>query len=235
MYRDVCAELRLVKEKLAEMEEKAKIPAKILRPDQLKKLEFPKSTVHWTSETLRISTHLYSLLGGSGYTYLTDVMKYPFPKKRCVQRYLANISLEPGYLYEDMFKMLEPQVSKLPEQARFCALSCDEMSLNPRKEYDPTTQSIIGHPTLPASKALVARRAKVGISERDVLATHALHFMLCGLSLRFKAPVMVHYTDDSIDPTMFAKCIKMIGRRCFDIKLRIVSLGLDMSPTNQAL
>ena len=142
---------------------------------------------------------------------------------------------EPGHLYEDMFKMLEPQVEKLPKEARFCALNCDEMSLNPRREYDTTTKSLMGHPTLPPTKALRTRRAKAGIGEQDVLATHALNFMICGITLRYKVPVMLHYTDDSIDPHMFANCVKMIGRRCHDIKLRVVSLGLDMSPTNQAL
>ena len=201
----------------------------------LKKLEHPKSTIHWSSETLKTSIHLYSLLGGSGYVFLTDVMKYPFPKKRCLQRHLAHISLEPGQLYEDMFQMLEPQVEKLPKEARFCALNCDEMSLNPRREYDPTTQTLIGHPTLPATKALTKRRAKAGTDQQDILATHALNFILCGITIRFKVPVMVHYTDDSVDASAFANCIKKICRRCNDIKLRVVSLGLDMSPTNQAL
>ena len=48
------------------------------------------------------------MLGGTAYDFLVNVKKMPFPTKRCLQYHLAKVRFEPGELYEDMFKMIDP-------------------------------------------------------------------------------------------------------------------------------
>ena len=50
------------------------------------------------------------------------------------------------------------------------------MSISPKREYDPGTQSMIGLPTLPAGENLVKKREKEGIDIGTVLATNQCLF-----------------------------------------------------------
>ena len=47
------------------------------------------------------------------------------------------------------------KVKALPEKGRFGSMSSDELSLQDRREYDPTTQSIVGAPTMPLGDKLI--------------------------------------------------------------------------------
>ena len=148
---------------------------------------------------------------------------------------MAKIQCEAGGVLEDFFVLLEEKVKKMDPKERFGSLNIDEMGINPLLQYCLTTKSFIGHPTLPASKSLIEKRRKQGIAEEDFLATHAMNAMVCGITTRFKQLVAFHFTDNGVCVKSFANWIKMIVKRCADIKLRIVSLGLDMASSNQKL
>ena len=131
--------------------------------------------------------------------------------------------------------MLEEKVQKMDPKERFASLNIDEMGLNAQLQYCLTKKAFVGHPTLPPSTKLMEKRKKQGIQEENILATHAMNAMVCGITTRFKQLVGFHFTDNSVNVRLFANWIKMIVKRCADIKIRIVSLGLDMAASNQAL
>lgn len=94
----------------------------------------------------------------------------------------TDIKFEPGVLQE-VFALLESKVPHLVEKERQCVLMLDEMSIVPKLEYDTSTGSVRGYATL----------AVPGAPAKSI-ATHALVFMLGGVSSRWKQVVGYHYT-----------------------------------------
>ena len=76
----------------------------------------------------------------------------------------------------------------MAEQERDCVLLLDEMAINPSYDFDPRTGSVICHCTISGSK---------NKAMDDIRATHALVFMLCGLTTRWKQVVAYFFTGDS--------------------------------------
>lgn len=97
---------------------------------------------------------------------------------------VLGIKFQPGVLHE-VFDLLQTKAPSLNAQERCCLLMIDEMSIQPKLEYDPSTSSVRGHATLP-----------VPGKELKAVATHGLVFMLCGISTRWKQVVAYHYTGD---------------------------------------
>ena len=203
--------------------------------DQQQKLANENSKPRWSNETKMTAIQLYSRCRTSTYQFLVKDLKLPYPSREALLKNLAKIECEAGGVLEDFFVLLEEKVKKMDPKERFGSLNIDEMGLNPLLQYCLTQKKFIGHPTLPASKALIAKRKKQGIAEEDFLATHAMNALVCGISTRFKQLVGFHFTDNGIDVKAFANWIRMIVKRCADIKLRIVCLGLDMASSNQKL
>lgn len=69
--------------------------------------------------------------------------------------------------------------------SRHAAILMDEMQLTPGLDFDSSTASVIGAATVPPSK---------GPSSLSP-ATHALVFMLAGMSSRYKQPIAYHFTS----------------------------------------
>lgn len=93
-----------------------------------------------------------------------------------------GIKFQPGLLQE-VFDLLAVKACHMRPQERCCLLMIDEMALQQRLEYDPSTGSVRGYATLP-----------VPGKETKAVATHGLVFMLCGISTRWKQVVAYHYT-----------------------------------------
>ena len=74
-------------------------------------------------------------------------------------------------------------------------LSYDEMQSQAKLEYDPGTQQIVGYATLPSN--IVSKSRIIGPLNRNEskqIATHAMVFMLSGITVRWKIPVAYFYT-----------------------------------------
>ena len=104
----------------------------------------------------------------------------------------------------------------------------DELSLQPRREYDPTTQSIVGAPTLSISDKLKEKKIKQGKKLSDVLATKGCNTMICGLVSRWKQLCGFHYTGDSFNAKEMADWHKEMIVEAKKTKLTTKSLCLDM-------
>lgn len=83
-----------------------------------------------------------------------------------------------------MFDFLTLKVEGVRPEERLCCLTLGEMSLTPSVEYDAGSGNLTGGVTLP---------------QHDGPATHALVFMLGGITARGKQTVCYRYTRDSTD------------------------------------
>ena len=109
------------------------------------------------------------------------------------------------------------------------------MSISPKREYDPGTQSMIGLPTLPAGENLVKKREKEGIDIGTILATHVFNIFLVGLVLNWKQLVGYHFSDASFSPSAVAKWLTEIITKVTEIGLTVMSITMDNAPSNRAI
>lgn len=132
---------------------------------------------------------------------------------------ILGIRFEPGVLGE-VFQLLKKKVAHLKPQERKCVLLVDEMAIVPKFEYDPSTSSIRGHVTMrvpgaPPAKPPSTEHAKPQSAEpppaqppsaepsaeqpsaEPPAATHALVYMVAGVSSRWKQVVCYQYTGNS--------------------------------------
>ncbi|KAH9371753.1 hypothetical protein HPB48_021030 [Haemaphysalis longicornis] len=91
------------------------------------------------------------------------------------------------------------------------------MSIVPKLEYDNSTGSVCGYTTL-----------QVPGAPAKSIATHALVFMLGGVSSRRKQVVGYHYTGNSFIGVDVGRCVTEILGRCHSIGLDVVALTMDM-------
>ncbi|KAK8762028.1 hypothetical protein V5799_026701 [Amblyomma americanum] len=196
----------------------------LLAEDQLRVLQ--KGTMRgssWTQKTIQESLKVRLACGGRGYEYLRG-NGWPLPAERTLQKHIEDIKFTPGIL-EEVFPALASKVATFHNEERYAVLMLDEIQLTPGLDYDITTRSVIGRPTLPSSDP----------SAEPVLATHALVFMLGGIASRWKQTVAYHFTAESFDAAKVLDLLFEIIRRCESIGLSVDCITSDMGGGNQAI
>lgn len=103
---------------------------------------------------------------------------------------------------------------------RKCVLTLDEIVLKAGWNYDPKLGCCFGDVTLP---------------NHDGEATHALTFMLGGISTKWKQAICYHFTSDSVDGSVFRPIVEDIIRKCESIGLDVVVVTADMGASNQKM
>ncbi len=198
---------------------------KTFNQDQLQALDPEAKRVGaWSDETLKKAIAKLLMCGQTGYEHCRSEGE-PLPALRTLQWHLAKIKFEPGLL-EDMFVLLSQEVKRMEQIEKYCCLMIDEMAIKPCLEYDQTTQSLMGSPTLVSSSANVS----------DALATHALAFVLGSCSQRrWKMLVAYEFTGKSFCAREVVSLLGRIIQRSSQIGLFVKSLSMDMGPCNQAI
>ena len=187
----------------------------------------------FSSATMKRSIQLYYTCGTSGYKLLLD-QGHPLPSVRTIQRYMKKVPFQTGTLHAIIEKM-RTKVEKMHPKERNIALVVDEISLQPKREYDSSTGSFFGMPTMHAPKKTVELRENQGHMKEDRLARHAQCVMAVGLGTRWKQLVGYHLTDTSFDADeMYVWLLELI-HLLQSIGLKIYSLTMDMGPGNKAL
>jgi len=160
---------------------------------------------------------------------------WPIPHPKTLQRHLAEIQIEPG-ICEDVFTMLKMKVDFMEEKDKNCGLIIDEMAIQPKYEFNSTTQSFMGRPTLPPTQAVSQKRSFDPYWKREHdLAHHGFNIIDVGMGLRWKSFVCYHLTDTSFDPDITAQWIIQVIRRLMDIGLKIRFQTFNSSTMNVAL
>ena len=132
--------------------------------------------------------------------------------------------------------MLKMKVNLMEEKDKNCGLIIDEMAIQPKYEFNSTTQSFMGRPTLPPTQAVLQKRAFDPYWKREHdLAHHGFNIIAVGIGLRWKSFVAYHFTDTSFDPEITAQWIIQVIRRLMDIGLKVRFQTFDSSTMNVAL
>lgn len=156
---------------------------------QLKNVGKPKNANRFTSEQKIFCLALYKQ---SPKTY-RDMLKrfFTLPSKRT-----ARLVFESGInsIFCDFIKVT---AASLTEIERNCILVWDEMALKPHIDYNESTDMIDGFVEMTATR-------------RPNFATHALVFMVRGISKNYKEPVAYFYTDGL--KFFESEMIKLVGQ-----------------------
>ncbi|KAJ7986693.1 hypothetical protein DPEC_G00342540 [Dallia pectoralis] len=144
-------------------------------------------------------------------------MQIPLPNIRTLQRRMQHVRLEPGVLGE-VFEMLRLKADGMSVME--CVLSLDEMSITPGVELHMGTGRLFGNITLPDHKGQ---------------ATHALVFMLAGVTTRWKQVVAYHYTGNSTNGAVYQPIIVSIVEAAASVGLHVCNITTDMGSPNRAM
>ncbi|XDV41529.1 hypothetical protein PO909_010389 [Leuciscus waleckii] len=152
--------------------------------DQIRALgQEKKKGIRWGKETIKKAIQIQFTAGSTVYKTLQQ-MQIPLPNIRTLQRRMQHVKLEPGVLGE-VFEMLRLKAGGMSEMERECVLSLDEMSITPGVELHVGTGKLFGNIMLP---------------DHEGQATHALVFMLAGVTTRWKQVVVYCTTIAAIPP-----------------------------------
>ena len=209
---------------------------KIFTDQQVSKLRYPfKKIAKWSDATLRVCITIYLICGKSAYNYLI-AKGFPFVPVRTLQTHMAKVDFNPGIL-KDIFILLSYKIEDLPPQHRNFGLVMDEMSIQPKLEFDIGNQRLCGRPNMPINpKTIEKKKAKdPAFDESKTLATHAMNIMICGLCKRLKQIVAWYLTYSSFDPKFCAAVLKEIVVMCHGISLNLLTITIDMSGQNQKI
>ena len=209
---------------------------KLFTEDMLKRLKYPDKRVwKWSDATLRVCITFYLICGKSAYLYLIS-KGFPFVPIRTLQTHMSNVNFDPSIL-KDIFILLKYKLDDLPAHHRNFGIVMDEMSINPKLEFDIGNQCLIGRPNIPLNPKTVAKKKAKDpdFDESKCLATHAMNIMLCGLCKRLKQIIAWFLTYSSFDPDYFAGILKEIVVMSHDIGANILAITIDMSGQNQKI
>ncbi|KAJ8978026.1 hypothetical protein NQ317_000485 [Molorchus minor] len=140
------------------------------------------------------------------------------------QKRMEGFKFGSGIL-EHVFTILRTKVECMKLEEREAVLLVDEMAIKPGLEYDTALEKVVGRPTMLKSDG----------SNKENIATHALVFMLGGLTTRWKQTIAYEYTGTSYCAKEANQLIKNIICKCHHIGLNISVVISDMGPQNQAV
>ena len=218
-------EYRLQSEKALTSKLKQQIATKdsnisfMFNADQLEKLG-RKTTrgCKWSDDSIKKGLKLRFACGTTGYELLLSE-KMPLPSIRTLNRHMEHITLEPG-IQKEVFDFLKLKVSNLNIKEKECCLTLDEMAIQPGVQFDRSSSRLCGEVTLP---------------DHSGNATHALVFMLSGVSTRWKQTVAYHFTGDSVRGEAMMPIINEIISLSASIGLHVVCVTSDMGSSNRAM
>ncbi|XP_011883597.1 PREDICTED: uncharacterized protein LOC105570767 isoform X2 [Vollenhovia emeryi] len=99
------------------------------------------------------------------------------------------------------------------------------MSIKPGLQYDHSIASVVGRPTIKLSG---------GFDSSQQQATHALVFMLCGISSKWKQTIAYEFTANSFCSQEIVQIITAIIQKANDIGIKIKAVISDMGPQNRS-
>ncbi|KAJ6639141.1 Transposable element P transposase [Pseudolycoriella hygida] len=182
---------------------------------QLKIVGKPKNANRFTSEQKIFCLALYKQ---SPKTYRNMLKRFfTLPSKRTLGRHSARLVFESG-INSTFFEFLKVTSASLTEIDRNCVLVWDEMALKPHIDYNESTDMIDGFVEIIAAR-------------KPIFATHALVFMVRGISKKYKEPVAYFYTD-GLKFFELAEMIKLVGVSVLNAGLNILGSVCDQAASN---
>jgi len=185
---------------------------KVFNLDQINKLSrLSTRGTQWSAETYKKALQLRFACGSTDYEVLLS-QHQPLPSLRSLRRKMEVIAMEPGILYK-VFDFLQLKVATMKEPERECCLTLDEMTIEVGLQFDRSSSSLCGNVTLPGHGGA---------------ATHALIFMLAGITSRWKQTIAYHFTGNSVNGAYFQPLVTEIVQRAHVIGLHVNAVTCDM-------
>ena len=220
--RSLEGKIKRLEENNAFLKNQVACVSKLFCKEQLELLSGTISKVRqWPEYVIQQSIHMYFYCGTKGYNLLRD-MGYPLPAIETIVQRLAKFQYLPGTLQEN-FQLLEHTAKSFVKEDMIATLIQDEMSIQPRIEYNATTKAISGYVTIPANK---------NESEYDQVASKVLCFLLAGVNKRWKILVSYVFTGSSYQVPPVIDLLHGIFRRANQIGITILGLPSDLGFRN---
>ena len=192
---------------------------KIFNDDQLRSLgRNSMRGSKWSANTVKKALQLRFVCGSTGYDQLLQ-QHFPLSSLRTLRRKMQCVRFQPGVLHE-VFGFMKLKVKEWKPQERECCLTLDEMAITASVEFDASTGKLLGDVTMP---------------DHSGQATHALVFMLGGITTRWKQVVGYHYTGNSINGIVLKAVTLDVIRHAADVGLHVVAVTSDMGSANRAM
>ncbi|XP_031335055.1 uncharacterized protein LOC116164931 [Photinus pyralis] len=215
------AKVHTLESQVKQFEEQLKV---IFNADQIHMLKYKNHRGYqWSDETVQRALKLYMACGAKGYQELCK-QQYPLPSIRTLQHRIQNFKVQAGVL-EDIFVLLKLKVNAFENQEKYASLLLDEIAIKPGLQYDNSTKEVVGRPTMMLSG---------NKDSSNKLATHALVFMLAGMTMRWKQTVAYELTAASYSADEVLQKLYYIVRKSHDIGLTITTIISDIGPANRS-
>ncbi len=228
----LCCLLKLQQSKRREENLAANI-SKFLNTDQIEKLKRPAGdkarNIIWSSDIIQRCLAIRSIVGRNGYEYLRK-LKFPLPSYRTLCQRIQNAPFAPG-IQHDVLQWLKLKMDGKSDYEKLCVLLVDEMQIRTCVEYDKGLRQIVGY----VSPETLRVDAPHSLDEEKEMATHALVFMLRGLTSSWKQTVAYLFTGNSLKREPYWEFTKNVIKASEEAGFRIQCITSDMGPVNTAL
>ncbi|XP_075560594.1 uncharacterized protein LOC142592801 isoform X2 [Dermacentor variabilis] len=178
----------------------------------------------WSTETVVKALKLKLSCRSQGYNVARE-LGMPLPSERTLQRKLQGFKFAPGLLFE-VIDLLKIKMAQLSLKERHAVLMLDEMQISKGLDFDSSTGTLLGKPTIPLTSNIIPE---------SCYATHALVFMLGGISTRWKQTAAYEFTGHSFRADVVKEKVSTIISACENAGVIIHAVVTDMGPCNQAL
>ncbi|XP_026829887.1 uncharacterized protein LOC113563053 [Ooceraea biroi] len=158
-------------------------------------------------------------MGKRPYTCLRTIFN-SIPSIQTLQSALVKLPIAPG-LNTLILKHLENLAPKMSSKEKVCILMWDEISIQPKINYD-------------ARKDIICGYEDWGNNRTSKVADHALVFMLHGLNSGWKMPVSYNFCHKQTNTAQLMRCVKEHIKKINNVRFRIVVTVCDQGSSNQA-
>jgi hypothetical protein len=180
-------------------------------------------------QPIRQAFQIRYICGAQGYDFIRS-LRYPLPSYRTLCDRIQQAPFQPG-IQIDVVKWMQCKLQLSAVQERDFVLMLDEMAVRKYLEYDKGLRSFIGN----ISDEFCKGDGKTSSNNTVALASHALVFMIRGLTTNWKQVVAYYLTGNSLQGDILWKVIIQIITELNAVNVNVRAIVCDMGSGNQAL
>jgi hypothetical protein len=198
-----------------------------LANDQIKYLQANAASrnkgVVWSLETVRQAFQIRYICGAQGYEFIRS-LNFPLPSYRTLCDRIQQTAFRPG-IQTDVIQWMKCKLELSTDQERDCVLMLDEMAVKKFLEYDKGLRSLVGYITPDV----------LGSNSADTLASHALVFMIRGLTTNWKQTVAYYLTGASVEGDVLWQIVKQVIEQLHAVAVNVRAVVCDMGSCNRTM
>ena len=173
----------------------------------------------WTNSEKSLAMSLYHT-SRKAYDLMRTIFQLPAPTTLVTA--LQNLHVKPG-LCTNIVNLLKVSVNKMRDIEKVCSVVFDEISLKAGLTYNPQDDLVEGFEDFGS------------LGRTRLTATHALVFMIRGISSKWKQPIAYYLTNGPCKHKFISIFLFEILNSILDIGLKPVVIICDQGTNNRAL